>query len=140
MREISRALGVRLHRLRKTEGLTLMELAQRSGVNIATLSRLERGRRPGPVRVYLRLAAAFGLRLAKFVEGIEEVVAGGKVNVAQPPAWSQPVSVCHEAQQSTIRFLTTQVLTKKLMPALVTILPGGCTPTQAAKLGTEGFL
>jgi len=134
-REISKALGVRLRTLRKAEGLTMVELAQRSGVNIATISRIERGRRPGPLRVYLKLAAALGLRLAEFVDGIEDEAAGNTAHPVRP----HHVSVC-DAQPYALRLLTTNVLTKKLLPVLLILPPGGRTPAETARLGTERFL
>jgi len=46
----------------------------------------------------------------------------------------------HQPGKCTATFLTTDVLKKKLLPVLLTIEPGGTTPKEEARVGTEKFL
>lgn len=59
------ALGPRLRGFRQTLGLSLAELAERSGLTTSTISRLERGLvRPG-LEQLLPLARVYGLPLGR---------------------------------------------------------------------------
>jgi len=57
-------LGQQLKAARKTEKLTLKELAERSGIHFVTLSRFENGLSDLGVRKIIRLARALGLEVA----------------------------------------------------------------------------
>lgn len=55
---------VELKRARQDRGLSLSEVSRRSGIDLASLSRLERGKNPNPTFETLsRYADALGLRL-----------------------------------------------------------------------------
>lgn len=64
-------LGSRVKELRKKRGLTLEELAERSGVSRAMISKLERGEKNPTLVVAAKLAEGFGVTLSQLV-GIEE--------------------------------------------------------------------
>ncbi len=57
----------RLRRVRATSGRTLAELAERTGVSVSTLSRLESGLRRPTLDLLLRLAAVYGASLDDLV-------------------------------------------------------------------------
>jgi DNA-binding XRE family transcriptional regulator len=64
-----------LRRIRETQGLSLADVAERSGIDKAALSRLENGQQPKPtVNTLARYAHAVGKRLAW---SMEEVSASG---------------------------------------------------------------
>jgi transcriptional regulator with XRE-family HTH domain len=136
--EAVRSIGERLRKLRKAQKRTLVELAELSGVDIATISRIETGRMSGTLESHIRLASALGLKLTDLYAGIEEVRARRGATV-QLPAQHKDVYV-HEAGKSSIALLTSDIMQKKLMPILVTIEPGGRTQREEAKVGTEKFL
>jgi transcriptional regulator with XRE-family HTH domain len=61
-----------LKRLRSAAGLTQQQLAERSGLSIASLMALEQGRNPNPRLDTLRkLAAALGCTVGKLVDDPE---------------------------------------------------------------------
>ena len=67
------ALGA-LEKARLSAGLSLTEIARRSGIDLASLSRLEAGKNPNPTFETLsRYAAALGLRLNLSLVEIEEL-------------------------------------------------------------------
>lgn len=64
-------LGERVRELRRGRGLTLEELAERSGVSRAMISKLERGEKNPTLVVAAKLAEGFGVTLSQLV-GMEE--------------------------------------------------------------------
>ncbi len=64
-------LGARVRDLRRGRGLTLEELAERSGVSRAMISKLERGEKNPTLVVAAKLAEGFGITLTQLV-GMEE--------------------------------------------------------------------
>lgn len=133
-----KTIGARLRQLRKTQKITLIELAKTSGVDAATISRVETGRMTGTLECHIKLATALGVKITQLYAGIEEARTKGAVTI-QPPLRRGEVYV-HEAGKSSMALLTTDVLKKKLMPVLITIEPGGSTHREEAKVGTEKFL
>ena len=55
---------------RRHHGLTLRELSDRSGVALGYLSEIERGRRPGTITAWSRIAAALGTTIDVLVHGV----------------------------------------------------------------------
>jgi len=133
--EAARSLGVRLRALRKTQKVTLVELAKASRVDAATISRIETGRMSGTLQSHIRLATALGVKLTDLYAGIEEARVRGAVTL-QAPAQHKDVYV-HQAGKSSMAMLTADVMQKKLMPVLVTIEPDGSTHREEARVGTE---
>ncbi|MDJ0396512.1 XRE family transcriptional regulator [Rhodococcus sp. G-MC3] len=65
--DVMAAVGPRLRALRSQRGLTLLELAARTGVSQSTLSRLESGLRRPSLDLLLPLAEAYGVALDEVV-------------------------------------------------------------------------
>ena len=136
--DVAKTIGGKLRSVRKAQGMTLIELAQRSGVDAATISRIETGRMTGTLESHAKLARALGVRLTEVLSGLEEARAKGAVSV-QAASRRSEVYV-HQAGKSSMAMLTSDVLTKKLMPVLITIEPGGSTKKEEAKIGSEKFV
>jgi XRE family transcriptional regulator, regulator of sulfur utilization len=66
------ALGTRVRALREAEGLSLRDLAERSGVSAPMLSQVERGETSPTVAVAERIAAGLELRLSQLLRLDEE--------------------------------------------------------------------
>ena len=131
-------IGERLRASRKTQKITLVELAKSSGVDAATISRVERGTMTGTLESHMKLARALGMKFSELYAGIEEAQAGRSVSL-QAPGLRSEVYV-HQAGKSSLAMLTADVLKKKLMPVLISIEPGGTTNKEEARVGTEKFL
>jgi transcriptional regulator with XRE-family HTH domain len=74
-------LEPRLARIRRQHGLTLEELARRSGLSAAYLSRVESGQRQPSLASLLSVAEAYGVSLGSLVDDaatdpVEPVVRG----------------------------------------------------------------
>jgi transcriptional regulator with XRE-family HTH domain len=81
----------RLRTLRSARGLTLDELAHRSGVSRAMISRIERGEASPTAALLGRVCAALGLSLARFfAAGGDE--ASPVARAAEQPVWRDPAS------------------------------------------------
>ncbi len=136
--ELAKTVGERLRRLRKQQCITLVTLAKSSGVDPATISRMETGQMTGTLESHTRLARALGVKLIEIYAGIEE--ARARELVSMQTAGGRTEVYVHQAGKSSMAMLTTEVLKKKLMPVLITIEPGGVTQKEEAKVGTEKFL
>ena len=136
--QAAQQIGARLRALRKDQKVTLVELAKASGVDAATISRIETGKMSGTLESHIQLAASLGLKVTDLYSGIEEARTKDAVTL-QSPSEQKDVYV-HQAGKSSIAMLTTDVMRKKLMPVLVTIEPGGATQREETKVGTEKFL
>ena len=136
--QAAQTVGSRLRALRAAQRVTLVELAAASGVDAATISRIETGKMVGTLESHIKLATALGSKLTDLYAGIEAERARDAVTV-QPPSQAKEVYV-HQAGKSSLTMLTADILKKKLMPVLVTIEPGGSTHQEEAKVGAEKFL
>ena len=136
--DLAKSIGDKLRSLRKSRKVTLVELAKSSGVDAATISRIETGRMTGTLESHVKLARGLGVKLTDLFLGIEEAQARKAVSV-QGRGGRSEVYV-YETGKSSMAMLTADVLQKKLMPALITIEPGGSTHKEENRVGTEKFL
>ena len=70
--EAERALALRLENLRRQNGLSLDEVALKSGISRATISRIERGETSPTASVLGKLCTAYGLTMSRLLAAIEE--------------------------------------------------------------------
>jgi transcriptional regulator with XRE-family HTH domain len=63
--------GMRLRRLRRENALTMRELAEKSGVSLDTILKLEHGGREAQARTHRRLAEALGVEPRELLRGEE---------------------------------------------------------------------
>jgi transcriptional regulator with XRE-family HTH domain len=88
--DIEATLAKNLHEQRESRGWTLAELAARSGVSRAMLSKIER-REASPTAALLgRLTAALGMTLSRLFEQMEDQPAGQIMRAAEQPLWRDP--------------------------------------------------
>jgi len=81
-------LAARLRAEREARGWTLADLAARSGVSRAMVSKVERGEASPTATLLGRLSAAFGLTLSQLFARMES---GGQVaRASKQPAWHDP--------------------------------------------------
>jgi transcriptional regulator with XRE-family HTH domain len=88
--DVEAALASRLRMEREVRNWTLSDLAARSGVSRAMLSKIER-REASPTAALLgRLSAAFGLTLSQLFARVED--AGQLARASEQPTWRDPES------------------------------------------------
>ena len=134
----AKTLGARLRKLRKSQKITLVELAKASGVDAATISRMETGQMTGTLESHLKLATALGVKITELYAGIEEARQQAGVTLQSPTKRTE--TYVQAASGASLTLLTADILKKKLMPVLITLEPGGKTQREESRVGTERFL
>lgn len=128
------SIGITLARLRKENGLTLQQLAQKVQLSAAYLSQIEHGKASPSITTLRNLAAALGARLVDFFE--EELI--NDPLVMTPEDWTK---VLIPGWQSDTRRLVHHIGTKRMEPFFTTIPPGGKNKKAYAHPGEEfGFV
>ena len=128
-------LGERLRILRKTRKMTLQELSKKSGVQVASLSRMENNAMTGTLRSHVNICEALGISLVDFYREAED--AHKVVSLIKPSV--EPESFTHSGK-FTVEMLTTKVSGKRMLPVLVRIQKGGKTQEEKSSPGTEKFI
>jgi DNA-binding NtrC family response regulator len=67
---INKAIGTRLRQLRREQGLTTQQLANRVGVTQSQISQVETGRSAASVVTLYKIAQAFEMSLSEMLEGV----------------------------------------------------------------------
>lgn len=88
--DLAPALAARLKSLRAARGLTLAELAARSGVGRSTISLIERAEASPTAAVLNRLATGLGVTLASLFEPPAPGPTGPLARRADQPVWCDP--------------------------------------------------
>lgn len=84
-------IGTRIRMERDARGWTLDELAGRSGVSKAMLSKIERGETSPTAELLVRVAAAFGMTLSALIARAEGA-SGAVLRSAEQPQWTDPAT------------------------------------------------
>ncbi|MFH1593340.1 MAG: cupin domain-containing protein [Candidatus Omnitrophota bacterium] len=128
-------IGKKLKALRKEKKMTLRELSDKSGVQIATLSRMEHDIMTGTLESHINICTTLGMSLSDFYHDVETE----QKTVALIKKKDARESFVHP-KKATIEMLTTKIMEKKMMPILIQVKPGGQTHKEESKLGTEKFI
>jgi transcriptional regulator with XRE-family HTH domain len=90
--DVERRLAERLAALRAERGFSLDDLAARTGISRATLSRLERAETSPTAAMLGRLCAAYGWTLSRLMAAAEGSEPPALLRHADQPAWRDPES------------------------------------------------
>jgi transcriptional regulator with XRE-family HTH domain len=130
-----KGLGDRIHAIRKSRKLTLVELAKTTSIDQATLSRIENGKMTGTLDSHMRIADALGVRLPDLYNEVIE-----KTYEAKEKAAKQKLETFSHSTGAIAELLTSGILQKKMMPLLLKIKPGGNTETEEYEAPSERFI
>jgi len=128
-------IGDKIRKLRKQENITLKELSQKSGVALATLSRMENNKMTGTFESHVNIAKALGVALPELYSDV--IIEEKKAELLPHSATSD--TFVHSTK-SSFKILANKVLSKKMMPVLLTIQPAGRTNKEEAQKGSEKFI
>lgn len=128
-------IGNRLRELRKQKNITLEELSQKSGVALATLSRMENDKMPGTIKSHNSICKALGVSIAVLYRELED----DTKTVETVPANERTEHFVH-ATKAKYELLVTKTLDKKIMPLMMKLSPGGKTQEERNKPGVEKFI
>jgi len=65
-------IGSTIKRLRKRKGMTLKQMSKITGIQVATLSRIENDKMDGSLNVYILIAGGLDLKLSELFAAIEQ--------------------------------------------------------------------
>ncbi len=128
-------IGKKIKELREARKMSLTEVSQQSGVQLATLSRMENLKMTGTLESHIKIAQALGVSLPQLYSDL--IKEGKKVDL-QTAKSSNDVFV--HSKKSSYEILTAKVLSKKMMPILLKIEPAGETHAEQNPPGTEKFI
>ena len=107
-------IGTTINRLRKESEMTLVELADKSGVALATLSRMENGKMTGTVKSHKRICDALGVMLPDLYKNLYSARKSVDIHSKKAPA-----QVFIHDKRSSEEMLASKASGKKMMPVLI---------------------
>jgi len=128
-------IGKRIKELREKQEMTLTELAKKSGVQIATLSRIENQKMTGTLDSHNRIAKALGVDITNLYQNI--TLDDTEQSSAEDKAVTETYAYNEKA---SYEILTTKILNKKMLPVILRIEPGGQTSKEQYQAGSERFV
>lgn len=131
-------IGKHLKELREQKDMSLKDLSEKSGVQIATLSRIENLKMTGTINSHLSIAKALGVELVDlYAEGQDDQAPAQNAQINKPQAAVESFTYNDRA---SYEILTNQLFKKKMMPIILRIDPGGKTNSEQNPAGAERFL
>lgn len=128
-------IGDKLHEIRKAKKLTLTELSEKSGVQLATLSRIENKKMTGTLESHIAIARALGIDVIdlykSFIQEQKQVELSETIHSSE---------IFTHNEKSSFEILTKNVLSKQMMPTLIKIELGGSTQEEQATPNSEKFI
>ncbi len=109
--------GKRLRAMRKQLGLTLAQVAQRSGVSITTISRAERGQLALSYEKFSALGVALKMDMAAMFSQADSKIS----RLDRPVVTRAGAGVLYQGQAVSYEFLGTSALGKQMIPILGTV-------------------
>ena len=128
-------IGQKIRELRKMRDMTLLELSKKSGVQLATLSRMENKKMVGTVESHMHIARALDVELTELYAELK--------NPKEKPQIETPKSftdVFTHSDKLSCEILTKNIFNKKMMPVLLRIESGGKSNTEQNDRGAEKFV
>ena len=127
-------IGKKMKELRENCKMSLTELSQKSGVQLATLSRIENLKMTGTLDSHLKIAQALKISPPELYSNIIREDSKPEVKTAS----SNDVFV--HSEKSSYEILTNKILSKKMMPILLKIDPKGFTNKEQSEPASEKFI
>ena len=128
-------LGKTIHTIRKERKMTLLELADKSGVALATLSRMENDKMTGTLESHMKICEALGATLPDLYKNLY----ASKRAVDIETQKSRTEVFVHD-KKSSEELLASKVSNKKMMPLLIKISKDGKTQKEETRPGIEKFI
>jgi len=124
-----------MREIRQAQNITLEQLSEKSGVQIATLSRIENLRMVGTLDSHIAIAKALSVDVTQLYADI--VTKDNRVEIKTEKA---DKDVFVHSDKSSFEILTSKALSKKMMPTMIKIEPKGATNKEQNNYGSEKFI
>lgn len=128
-------IGKQINKIRKSRKMTLIELSQLSGVQVATLSRIENEKMVGTLESHMCIAKALGIDITQLYKDQTPPLEPITVET-QDSATEQ----FQHNERSSYEILTKKILNKKMMPILLRLEKDGETTIEQGHTGSEKFI
>ena len=128
-------IGKRLHKIRKEKHMTLENLSKKSGVALATLSRMENNKMTGTLAAHNQICKALGASLADLYREIEDAS-----KTVESVSRNKRVEHFVHSKKVKYELLVAKTPNKKITPLMIQLSDGGKTREERDKTGTEKFL
>ena len=128
-------IGTKLEAIRKSKKMSLTELSQSSGVQMATLSRIENMKMVGTLESHINIATALGVDVTELYQNL-----GKQSALIEFNPLDKKTDVFTHSEHSTSEILTKNILQKKMMPVLIKIDVKGKTNLEQNQKGAEKFI
>jgi len=130
-------IGQQIRALRQERKMKLVDLAEKTGIQIATLSRMEHGKMTGTLSSHIKIARALQIELTDLYK---DLVASQKLAPDLKTAPKPRADAASFNNKASFEILTTNVLQKKMAPVMILIEPEGKTKKGKGIPGSETFL
>jgi len=128
-------IGKKIKDLREAKKISLTELSKKTGIQLATLSRIENLKMTGTIESHMKIAEVLGMSLPDLYQNISKDEK--KVDIQNTKTASD---IFVHSEKSSYEILASKVLSKKMMPILLRIESKGQTNPEQNPTGTEKFL
>ena len=123
-----------LQKLRKLRKMSLTDLSRDSGVQIATLSRMENNKMTGTLNSHFRIAKTLGIDITELYRDLQD-------NNVQPVEPEEKLEVFSAPDgKVSCEILARKVSAKKMLPALLRIAGKTSTPLEQGQPAAEKFI
>lgn len=130
-----KGLGEQIRSLRKAKHLTIVEVAKSTGIDQATLSRIENGKMTGTLDSHRRIADTLGIRLAELYDSVMQQLSQSRDKKAL-----RKIETFSHSGGAVAELLATGVLQKRMMPVLLKLKGKGRTETEELPAFAERFI
>ena len=127
-------IGAHIRHIRKIKKISLTELSKVSGVQIATLSRIENGKMTGTLESHLKISKALGVSITELYQGLQETV------LSPVKAEDSPETLVAANDKVSCEILSRQAASKKMLPVLIKMNGRAATDPQQGEPGAERFI
>ncbi|MDP8265865.1 MAG: XRE family transcriptional regulator [Candidatus Aceula meridiana] len=128
-------IGKKIRNLRKEQKMSMTELSLRSGVQLATLSRMENLKMTGTLESHMQISKALAVDITELYSDVSLKTQKIDVKTKETAA-----DIFNYSDKSSYEILTNKVLSRKMMPILLRIDPEGKTNLEQNAKGSEKFL
>jgi quercetin dioxygenase-like cupin family protein/DNA-binding Xre family transcriptional regulator len=128
-------IGETIRKLRKEKKMTLLELSERSGVALATLSRMENGKMTGTLESHVNICRALEVPLTDIYKDL--IASSEKVEVETKKAGT---GVFVHDKRASSEMLAANSFNKNMVPMMIKISKNGDTHPEKTKSGIEKFI
>jgi len=128
-------LGQRIRKIRTEKGITLIDIAKKTGVAQATLSRIETGTMMGTIESHERIAEALGIGLAELYTGVDK-----RYEQISHLTKEAERKITKQTKDFRVELLTQESSKKKITPLLLTLQGGSQSQPEKSERGVEKFI